>query len=324
MRIEKRPELGRWFVFKEAARIPRHRWFYYKEGFSPALVRWFIERTKTKELFDPFMGVGTVPLEACLQGLWAGGIEAFNFAFFVAKTKLQNWDDIKWTEPKPFEWHPPFFSKEAILGPYLKEVERLRRQCGNDLCILMLTAALSEAMGIKRDGAVLKRRPVKNFFKILRQKEKIFRMDLKVKVPQHYEIFYGDARRFNVKSHAILTSPPYLNGVDYRKIYGIEAAFALGKADGMALPSYGKNYREQIDAYLNSLWQVFQNWEAEYIGIVIGNLATPQGEVEIDKRIAQWFEDRGYKTIIYRGRRIRANFSFAISHFHESLIFVEK
>ena len=315
--------MGKWFVFKDAKRFPRHRWFYYREGFSPLLVRWFIDKTGVREIFDPFMGVGTTVLEAALHGIPAGGSDAFNFAYFVAKTKLTNWEDIREGEDE-WEWDPPFFTPSQILGPQYIKAVKARKKCGNDLCKLWMTAALSESMGVKKDGAVLRRTRPRNFFRVLARKKRWIEEDLKVRVPEIWEIHHRDARETPIRSEGIFTSPPYLNGVDYRKVYGIEASFALGKPEGSLITSYGKDYRQHKDTYMAELFRVFSNWEFEVAGIVIANLPTPNGEWELDKEIAIWFEERGFKAAIYRGRRMRANFSFAISHFHESLVLVEK
>ncbi len=89
--------------FNESLSQPRHRWYPYKEGFSPSFVRSFFNRyvdQGTVNVLDPFSGVGTTVLEACLSGHQGVGIEVNPLAAFIADTKTIN---LNATETEKFD-----------------------------------------------------------------------------------------------------------------------------------------------------------------------------------------------------------------------------
>jgi len=93
-----------------------------------------------------------------------------------------------------------------------------------------LLSILPQASIVMKDGGVLKINkrkkalPAKEIFK--RKVKRMIRDLEEVKYCRHVpEVFLGDARAVNLESESIdfvLTSPPYLNNIDYSKIYGLE------------------------------------------------------------------------------------------------------
>ena len=63
--------LKKFVAFRSSMKKPRHRWFYYKQGFSPELVEYLLcsNHIPQKSFVDPFCGVGTGPIVACLKRL---------------------------------------------------------------------------------------------------------------------------------------------------------------------------------------------------------------------------------------------------------------
>jgi len=87
------PTSDRSGTFIDNMQLPVHRWFRYSAGFSAAWARSLIEERKeagAANIFDPFVGSGTVVLEAMAAGTDAIGIESHPFVQRLAKAKL-NW-----------------------------------------------------------------------------------------------------------------------------------------------------------------------------------------------------------------------------------------
>ncbi len=78
-------------TFADNLSLPIHRWFRYSAGFSALWVRELIELEKANgrtHILDPFLGSGTVILEAELCDTEAIGIEAHPFIARIAEAKL--------------------------------------------------------------------------------------------------------------------------------------------------------------------------------------------------------------------------------------------
>jgi hypothetical protein len=74
-------------------KLPVHRWYRYSAGFSAEWVRSVISEHQNGEpinVFDPFVGSGTVVLESKAEGVNGLGIESHPFVRRVALAKL-NW-----------------------------------------------------------------------------------------------------------------------------------------------------------------------------------------------------------------------------------------
>lgn len=76
--------------FVENVRLPVHRWFRYSAGFS---AQWAAEVIRdrasgARRVFDPFVGSGTVALQAERAGVEGVGVEAHPFVARVARAKL--------------------------------------------------------------------------------------------------------------------------------------------------------------------------------------------------------------------------------------------
>ncbi len=65
---------------------PIHRWFFITEGLPVGLVRNFLKSAKG-EIFDGFLGCGTVPLEAMRLGLNTVGTDVNPFMIFASSVK---------------------------------------------------------------------------------------------------------------------------------------------------------------------------------------------------------------------------------------------
>jgi len=256
MKISENLSLGPYMTFESSKNRPIHRWFYYKEGYSPEIVEYVLDMERTccegGVLLDPFCGTGTSLLVAKENGLFGIGVDASELAVFVSQVKCANYERSDLNEVEGFlrtllkhkkepsiKWNFELFNP-ALAFPRrnLNEILRIREaitecDCGENakaLLLLALISILPQCSIVIKDGGVLKidkeksAMPVKEAFKRkLRQMIK----DIE-STPIHGKetrIILGDARALPLENEScdvIVTSPPYLNNIDYSKVYGLE------------------------------------------------------------------------------------------------------
>lgn len=78
-------------TFVPNMKLPVHRWFRYSAGFSAGWVSEVLTGRGAITVLDPFVGSGTVPIEADKLRLQSYGLEAHPFVYRLAKGKL-SWD----------------------------------------------------------------------------------------------------------------------------------------------------------------------------------------------------------------------------------------
>ncbi len=78
-------------TFAPNMKLPIHRWFRYSAGFSADWVGTVLASHGSMTVLDPFVGSGTVCVEADKLGLLSYGIESHPFVYRLAKGKL-SWD----------------------------------------------------------------------------------------------------------------------------------------------------------------------------------------------------------------------------------------
>jgi hypothetical protein len=258
MRIEERPELGRLMTFELSKEKPVHGWFWYKEGYAPEMVEYSLKRRPAKTVLDPFCGVGTTLLACKAAGVESAGVDASPLAVFVSKTKCEDYAvehleaALAFLKKNPFggpggrgghggaplDWQFELFDPRAAFPKRnYNEILALRAAIDEeeddrvrDLLLLALLSVLPQSSLILKDGGVLK---------IMRDKRalparEIFKRKLKRMVRELQssaiagpapKVFLGDARSMEIDSGSVglvVTSPPYLNNIDYSKIYGLE------------------------------------------------------------------------------------------------------
>lgn len=82
-------------TFQDNMKLPLHRWYRYTAGFSANWVASVIKEEKQNgrtHVIDPFTGSGTVLIESTFEGIDSMGVEANDYVYRIAKTKL-NWAD---------------------------------------------------------------------------------------------------------------------------------------------------------------------------------------------------------------------------------------
>ncbi len=252
-------EIGDCFTFEPAKGIPVHNWFYYKEAYSPQLVGWALEELGVvgaetgnqgrKAVFDPFCGIGTTMLYAKEHGLLGIGIDVSPLALFVSKTKCADYSEKDAQEAEKelkgifserreagWGWEFELFHPSRFFGKrnyndicFLRErVEGIGNEKVGGLFLLALLSILPQCGFFIKDGGVLREQkgksamPVKDAF---RRKVKRMLADLRERRAggAEPELKLEDAREFSdTEADAFVTSPPYLNNIDYSKVYGLE------------------------------------------------------------------------------------------------------
>lgn len=145
-------------TFKDSRKAPIHRWFQYPAGYSFKLVEEKIRYHQIKPddgpIFDPFLGTGTTALAAQSMGFDAIGIEAHEFVYKVAQTKL-DWpkydtETIRlWIEHIEHHIQSPLVISTAAAD--FKTIPELVKKCYSDNNLLLLLK-LKHAIKITSDS----------------------------------------------------------------------------------------------------------------------------------------------------------------------------
>ncbi len=272
------PDLGPFFTFTPSKSKPIYNWFFYKEAFSPEAVEYFLTKFKINSgtVLDPFCGIGTTLLYAKSKGLNSIGYDASPLSVFASRVKCEDYspEDISFAKETlnifsertitapPIIWKPELFQAHKIFSTQsltfiLKArsaVESIENEKVRDLFLLGLLSIIPQCCFLMKDGGFLridKRKscpPAKPVFS-RRIKEMISDLEnskIEGPIPR---IEIGDARKINLENESIdgiITSPPYLNGIDYTKIYGLELSLlepysnSVKEARGRSLYSFEK------------------------------------------------------------------------------------
>lgn len=240
-----------------------HRWAPYIQGFSSAFVQSIIDQYAndydSPVILDPFAGCGTVLTQSKLTGNISVGTELNPLIQFIADTKINSWDvDPKslmtmfLTIPKNLKSSAPVFLKSenhfnrgVLINPeFLKGgIDSIPTKTKSQVKIknLLLLAFAS----ILIDCSNLKRTPCLGYWKdkkvtdnspwvLMNQKVNDICNDLIVlqskyrkNIKVESNVFLANAmtcehgRIFDL----VITSPPYMNGLDYVMNYKIEMAW---------------------------------------------------------------------------------------------------
>jgi len=257
-------ESGGQATFVPNKKLPIYNWFYYKEGFSRDLVFSLAQRFKLSGgsvALDPFCGSGTTLL-ACKQlGISAIGLDVLPISLFAARVKTAVYDgqELK-QQAKAFlktKFHkihydyPPLlkknFSKFALedISVFRQAAMSIEEKRLRDFFMLALINTAMKCGYAWKDGGAIKtrKRHVPPMRVLLRRT--IYNM---IRDIEHFEMEGSaqvmvekcDARRMKLEDSsvdAIITSPPYLNNIDYTKVYEIEQ-FILHEKEEPSVRSY--------------------------------------------------------------------------------------
>jgi DNA modification methylase len=330
------PELKYLVTFTPNKRHPIHGWYWYKEGFSKDLVDNLIERfnlDKSSTVLDPFCGVGTTPLACKQHRINSIGFDVSPLCVFVSDVKTKNYNleklgeevkkALKWKFKRPDKipnekWLKKIFSKYALedivfLKGKIKEIED--EKIRNFLTLGLIDSSMKCSFAYK-DGAFVRivKRPVAPLQKIFKSKIRKMLRDLKNNPLENIEprIEIGDARQIELEDNsvdAIITSPPYLNKIEYTKIYKTEYSLFFdlpetkirsfigerteGEEEFKDLPPVAQAYFKDMRMTIEEMYRVCKS--GANVAIIVGGGCFPDQAIQSDEILANIAGETGFE-----------------------------
>ncbi|MGQ9478617.1 MAG: DNA methyltransferase [Thermoproteota archaeon] len=340
MIIEDRLEIGRLVTFIPNKKTPVHNWFYYKEGFSRdfiVLISDLLGLKGNSWVLDPFCGVGTTQLTCKELGINAVGVDTAELPVFVSRVKTADYDVnvLKEASKKVFSEK---FSKPDLSGVsslvrrafprhiledilfFRSIVDNIENETVKGFLKLGLMSAAIKSSYVIKDGGVLKifeRRNIPPFRKFYRHRVKRMIKDLEGFKTLNPSVITlrADARNLRFLDEeffdAVITSPPYLNKIEYTKVYRIENELFFMDTEPMLRSYIGDSVRHHgeleygttppiAEAYFNdlrkALEEIYRILKRDGVGIfVIAQGVFPTGIVESEKEFSRIVDEQGFK-----------------------------
>lgn len=249
--------------FTRNQNVPIHRWAPYVQGFSASFVQSLFDRYRgdyvRPKVIDPFAGCGTVLVQAKVNGYQSFGVELNPLLQFIAHTKVNSWavnpanllsayHALKWDtlsdEPSflrsPRQFRPGVLSNlKRIKGGIdtfvpLNDEERTIK----DLLTIAFASILTDCSNLKRTPCLgyWKGKEVEPGAPVELFRQAVYQIAEDLNFIRQ---MYGD--NINVRGEVVcansmfyefqdlydlaITSPPYMNGMDYVMNYKIEMAW---------------------------------------------------------------------------------------------------
>ncbi|MEM2910597.1 MAG: hypothetical protein QXO01_06010 [Nitrososphaerota archaeon] len=320
-------------------------------------------------MLDPFLGSGTTVL-ACMEvGVNSCGVDSSPLAVFVSQVKTARYDTESLERIATSLFLTPFSKpsldaldplvKKAFSRPVLEDVvffrdriAEIEEENAKGFFMLALMRAAMEVSYAYKDGSVIRivKKPTPPFRKFFRRVVKGMIKDVKSIELEDCEskVMLGDARMLQLPDEmfdAVITSPPYLNKIEYTKVYRIEYALFLPGVKVDAVRSYlGLNPKNIEDpfpelnlpivarAYLSdmrkALLEMFRVLKpGGKVALVVAGGVFPDRVVDSDVLIAKLAEDIGFKVnkLLAVNRRVATmKRVIKIGEARESIVFMEK
>jgi DNA modification methylase len=328
-KIIERLEWGPLATFLPNKKLPIYNWIYFKEGFSRDLVVNFIQMFKVKPgqvVLDPFCGVGTTLLACKELGIDSIGFDVLPIAVFATKVKTADYDVEKLKEAArdlfskkfvPMSDMPgwtkrffPFHTRQDITF-FRHQIDQIDDGKIKDFFLLALIAAAIKCSWIWKDGGLLKikKHPIPPFRKFYARLIKRMIKDCEKAEKSKANVFvnFCDARRLPLKAgkiDAVITSPPYLNQIDYTKVYAVEDWFVGRPRPGirayLGLRESFSHKMEPIEIYMDDMEQVLKELyrvckPGAKLALIVGNAYIERKIIEVDTMLGQLAERIGFK-----------------------------
>jgi hypothetical protein len=201
-----------------------------------------------------------------------------------------------------------------------------------DFLMLALINVAMKCSYAWKDGAVIKIRkhPVPPLRKLLSRHLRFMIKDLKrlKRAKSRSSVGFGDARRTGIPDgtvDAVITSPPYLNKIEYARIYSIEEELFFSRAGLRPLRSHvGIHDSDILDAdmklreideracanaqsiaYFSDMWEVIKELhrvcrKGAKVAMIVGNGCFPEGVIDSDMILSSMAEKAGFKALEVR------------------------
>jgi DNA modification methylase len=336
--------------------------------------------TPSVQVLDPFCGVGTTLL-ACRQlGLNSFGFDVHPVAVFAAKVKSRDYGPeilrqaikslikAKFIRPRSLpdsgivrRVFPRHTLEDAVF--FRDSILQNRDSRVREFLMLGLMSVAIKCSYAYKDGAVIKvrKKPTPPLRDMLRRQ--LFRMlrDVQNFRAEKCETLadFGDARSLPLEDgsiDAVITSPPYLNKIEYTRIYEIERELFLRHVQnsppvrsyiGLSLNrlerdssglekalDYGTVKSLPLEAvpYLVDMFQAIEEMhrvckKGAKLGIVVGNGCFPTCTVDSDVLLSRMAESIGFRVdriLVLNKRWCTRNRTEKIGIVRESLLLWEK
>jgi DNA modification methylase len=375
-RINDKLEWGEDATFVPNKFLPVYNWFYYKEGYSRGMVLKTLEMLKLDSrlragkgfLLDPFCGVGTTNLACRELGINSVGFDVSPLALLAAKVKCGNYNVAKLKETLDslrqarFEandksWIPGdvarFFNPHTLddIVFFGKQVARIQDGEIREFFRLGLISTATRCSYMFKDGSVVKLRKhhVPPFRKVYFAHMKRMIHDVrKLKAKKCKTIIVeGDARAIRLEDNSIdcvITSPPYLNKIEYTKIYRAEEFLFFGGRDAKDhgvrsyigvhsddepvfpdLPSPANAYFSDMNRVMRELYRVCK--PGAKLAIMVGNGCFPDRVVDSDILISELAEKAEFRVnniLVLNRRWCTRQRVIKVGELRESMIVLEK
>jgi hypothetical protein len=370
MKIVKRLELGKLVTPLPNERIPVHNWFLPKEGFSRDFVAMLINTFwlyKGDLVLDPFVGGGTTCLTCKEFGIDSLGLDVHPLMLFVSKVKTQDYclEELKATaeeilsEPIQSQEEPPGKLERFFPPSFLQEIWGMRQRIlelegeKRDFFLMALMRAAVRCSWMEKDGALVKvrERPVPPFREAFRQiigwmLDDLERLEVK---KARVEIRDADARLpVDEEVDAVITSPPYLNKDEYRRVYWVEeelcglerkreeAFFGAGPARSEELSVVEKYLGGEEDSrvltYFCDMLRALQSMyacarEGAQLALVVSDAGFSNRVVEVCAPLCEISEEVGFKAkkmLVVNERFCTTPSRKKIGKMQEAILFLEK
>jgi DNA modification methylase len=350
--VEERFDIGPLVTFIPNKRHPIYNWFHFKEGFSRDFVLLMLDLFKVVKggwVLDPFCGSGTTLLASKERSINSVGVDAMPLCVFLSQVKTMNYDIEKLKETSRNIFAQKFIAPDIRrLSPLVKHaftkyaqedilffrsvVKQIEDPVIRNFFTLALIVASEKISFAYKDGAVIKIHRVKNtppFKPMLKRTIKKMINDLKRfgSTSAQVKVFHGDARNLNFLEDstfdAVITSPPYLNIIDYMKVYKIENElfFEDSKEESihsyiglrvedkyndltnLSVPPVAKAYFKDMKVALQEQYRVLK--DNGKVAMVVGEGVFPDQIVPVHTILAGFAQDVGFKVerIIYVNKR---------------------
>lgn len=321
-----------------------HRWAPYIQGFSAAFVQSIIERYKgdykSPIILDPFAGCGTVLVQSKLNEYKSVGTELNPLLQFIADTKVNSWDvDPEYLRnffssiPRNLRITAPEFlkSEKQFNKGVLRNLEFLKGGIDSlpsetekqikakNLILLAFSSILIDCSNLKRtpclgywknkkvlDSApwMLMKEKIRDIYNDLTIIQQKFKKNISIKS----EVILANAMECRHQNNfdLMITSPPYMNGLDYVMNYKIEMGW-LGFTKGHKEAKTIKDEMVVCDNVSKGLIRNFAKSNSRYTN--------------------DWLDDIANKiqrNIIRRGNYRRVDMPFIVAKYFDDLYKVMK
>ncbi len=374
MQAIEKPEYKNLVTFTPNKKTPVYNWLYYKEGYSRELALDLLEYLD-EPVLDPFCGSGTTLLACQEKGLESTGTDKLPLAVFASRVKTryysrQEQDKASEKLEEVMEGSEPMLdqkysskTRKAFDKPVLKKIIGYRNQLVEtenqkirDFLLLALINASMKSSYAWKDGAVvkIKKRPVPPIEKSFRRQVKIMKQHLKKldREKVKTKVLKKDARDTEIPDESIggvMTSPPYLNKIDYTTAYNIEQElFFQEKGDNLIRSFFGiekeperdSDVTELLDdnpplealAYFNDMKKFLKELKrvtksSAQAAVVIGGGCFPENVIQSDEVIAKLAQKIGFHAPeIWIARHVNCmkNRTQKVGETRESIVWLRK